>query len=412
MMISLGTKSGETWTESTAARHPLSAGARNEVRLAKRTSVHLDLIRGVSAVAVMVSHVRGLLYVDYPFIAHKSLATGIFYALTGYGHTAVILFFVLSGYFIGTSVMQSVNSRQWSWRPYLVSRLTRLQLVLLPALILGALWDHIGMRIPQAASLYYDAVYKFNGPSVALRSTVPVFLGNFFFLQSVVSPVFGSNGPLWSLSYEFWYYLVFPAAFLALAAWVGTRARVAYVVLAAFLLWFIGPRISLYFLIWLAGAAAGYLQRTLKLTPTWAALPWFTGLLFFGSLAWCRRHGFSSDVLTDYVVGFCFTLWLYTLLFGKREDVSPAYAYGAKKLAGFSYTLYLTHFPVLLLLRGLLEPQGNWQPDLLHFAYGLGIAMLMLAYAYGVAELTEAHTATVRRRILKLWTPMAREARP
>jgi peptidoglycan/LPS O-acetylase OafA/YrhL len=59
------------------------------------------------------------------------------------------------------------------------------------------------MRIPQAAPLYYVGLYKFYVPSVALRSTVPVFLGNFLFLQSIVSPVFGSNGPLWSLSYEF-----------------------------------------------------------------------------------------------------------------------------------------------------------------------------------------------------------------
>jgi peptidoglycan/LPS O-acetylase OafA/YrhL len=102
-------------------------------------------------------------------------------------------FFVLSGYFIGTSVMESVATQRWSWRTYLVSRLTRLQLVLFPALVLGGLWDRIGMRIHQAAPIYYNPLYKFYIPSVALRSTVPVFLGNLFFLQSIVSPVFGSN---------------------------------------------------------------------------------------------------------------------------------------------------------------------------------------------------------------------------
>ncbi len=39
------------------------------------------------------------------------------------------------------------------------------------------------------------------------------------------------------------------------------------------------------------------------------------------------------------------------------------YAKSAKKLADFSYTIYLTHFPVLLLLRGILDPRGNWQPN-------------------------------------------------
>ncbi len=104
-----------------------------EFRLAKRTSVHLDLIRGVSAAAVMVYHLRGLFFVDYPYLANKSFFSTALYAVTGYGHQAVMVFFVLSGYFIGTSVMESVGKLEWSWRIYLVSRITRLQLVLFPA---------------------------------------------------------------------------------------------------------------------------------------------------------------------------------------------------------------------------------------------------------------------------------------
>jgi peptidoglycan/LPS O-acetylase OafA/YrhL len=372
-----------------------------ESLLAKRASVHLDVIRGVSAAAVLLYHLRGLFFVDYPFLARKSLLSSALYAVTGYGHQAVMVFFVLSGYFIGTSVMDSVSQRRWSWRTYLVSRLTRLQLVLFPALVLGALWDQLGMRISTAAPLYYGALYKFYVPSVALRSTVPVFLGNFFFLQSIVSPVFGSNGPLWSLSYEFWYYIIFPALVLATAAWAGTRFRILYVILALILMWFVGPQIRLYFLIWLAGALVGQLQRATRFRSASPALPLAAGLIFLGSLAWCRTHHLSSDLVTDYIVGSCFALWLYTLLLGSREDASAGYVYGAKKLAGFSYTLYLTHFPALLLLRGLLDPQGNWQPDPRHLLYALGIGLLILGYAYGVAEFTEARTAQVRNRLLR-----------
>ena len=381
-------------------------------RLAKRTSVHLDLIRGVSALAVLVYHLRGLFFVDYPFLSKKSLFSSTIYAVTGYGHQAVMVFFVLSGYFIGTSVMESVGEERWSWRTYLISRLTRLQLVLFPALVLGAVWDRIGMRIPQAAPLYYDALYKFYVPSVALRSTIPVFLGNFFFLQSIVSPVFGSNGPLWSLSYEFWYYIVFPVLTLAMAGWVGARMRVVYAGLALLVLWFIGPQISFYLLIWLAGAMVGRLPRSVRFKSLSQAAPWLAGLIYVGSLAWIRTHRLSSDLFTDYAVAFCFALWLYTLLLGSREDVSPAYVHGAKKLAGFSYTLYLTHFPALLLLRGLLNPQGNWQPDPRHLACALGIGLLILTYAYSVAEFTEARTAMVRSRLLRPRIPVESETHP
>jgi len=383
-----------------------------ELRLAKRTSVHLDMIRGVSALAVMLYHLRGVFFVDFPYLANKSLISVVLYGVTGYGHQAVMVFFVLSGYFIGTSVMESVGKREWSWRTYLVSRITRLQLALFPALVLGAIWDRIGMRIPQAAPIYYDALYKFYVPSVALRSTVPVFLGNLFFLQSIVSPVFGSNTPLWSLSYEFWYYILFPALILATAAWVGTRMRFLYAGLALFLFWFIGPQISFYFLIWLAGTVVGRLQPATKFKSRFPALPLSAGLIFVGALAWSRTHRLSLDLLTDYIVAFCFALWLYTLLLGSREDASPAYVYGARKLAGFSYTLYLTHLPALLLLRGLLNPQGNWQPDPRHLVYALGIGLLVLTYAYWLAELTEARTASVRRWLLRPRVPLESETHP
>ena len=117
-------------------------------RLAGRTSVHLDWIRGVSAVAVMLYHLRGLFFVDFPFLEKQSLISAGLYAITGYGHQAVMIFFVLSGYFIGDSVMNSIGKQQWTWRKYLLNRLTRLQVVLFPALVLGAIWDQIGMRIP------------------------------------------------------------------------------------------------------------------------------------------------------------------------------------------------------------------------------------------------------------------------
>ncbi len=380
----------------------MKARVPNKLLLAKRTSVHPDVIRGVSAVAVLAYHLRGLFFVDYPFVAGKSLLTSGLYAITGFGHEAVMVFFVLSGYFIGTSVMASVGGQRWSWRTYLISRLSRLQLVLFPSLVLGALWDRIGMSIYRAAPLYYGALYKFYVPSVALRSTVPVFLANLFFLQSVVSPVFGSNGPLWSLSYEFWYYILFPAAVLAMAGWLGMRFRVLYAVLVLCLFWFVGAQISLYFLIWLTGALVGRLQQATNYRTSSPLLPFATGLVFLGSLAWCRTHRQTSALVTDCVVGACFALWLYTLLLGSRGDASRTYALSAQKLAGFSYTLYLTHFPALLLLRGLLNPAGNWQPDPRHLAYGLGLGLLMLTYAYLLAEFTEARTAIVRNRLLRI----------
>jgi peptidoglycan/LPS O-acetylase OafA/YrhL len=379
--------------------------------LTERTSAHLDLIRGGAALAVMLGHVRGLFFLDYPELVNPSILSRVLYAITGFGHQAVVVFFVLSGYFIGTSVCESMKARRWSWRIYLINRLTRLQLVLLPALILGCIWDQIGMRIPQAASFYYGGLYKYYLPSVAFRSTATVFFGNLFFLQSVISPVFGSNGPLWSLSYEFWYYILFPALMIAAATWIGVRSRLLYFGLAVVLFWFIGTQISLYFLIWLMGTLIGRLRRLdwpgsscgMALASAIAGLP------FVVVLAWIRSHPQFSERMGDFAVSVSFSLWIYVLIQISRENVSPAYAKATKNLAGFSYTLYLVHFPALLLLRGALDPAGNWEPNLRHLAYGAAIALLILLYSYLVAECTEARMATVRRRLLQPWAPLSKE---
>jgi len=152
----------------------------------------------------MLYHLRGLFFVDYMFLARMTFLNAALYAVTGFGHQAVMVFFVLSGYFIGTSVMESVGKQQWSWRTYLVSRITRLQLVLFLSLVLGAIGTRLNENTPGCDALLRRPVQVLYPECRAPVHGSSVFW-NFFFLQSVVSPVFGSNGPLWSLSKEFWY---------------------------------------------------------------------------------------------------------------------------------------------------------------------------------------------------------------
>jgi len=374
------------------------------VHIFPRVSAHLDWIRGLSAAAVMLSHVRGLFFIDYPQLHHSSRVFALLYALTGLGHQAVMVFFVLSGFFIGSSVVAALREGRWSWKGYLINRVSRLELVLLPALLLGALCDQIGLHLASGFALYHAGLYKFYEPSVALRSNVGGFFGNLFFLQSVRFPVFGSNGPLWSLSYEFWYYIFFPAAVLAIS-WRGSALRrFLNLALALAVALFVGPQIRLYFLIWLAGAGVVLGPRISVLRKRWIFWPAavFTFGLFVASLALSRVPQGLLGLTQDFSIGGAFALWLYVLAHVSREDASRWYSAGARTLAGFSYTLYLVHFPMLLLLRAMWNPTGNWRPDATHLLYGVGLTGLMLSSAYLVASVTEAQTDAVRRRLMRL----------
>lgn len=61
----------------------------------------LDLIRGCSALLVCMGHLRNAILVDYAELIHPSIAIKAIYFITSFGHQAVMIFFVLSGYFVG-----------------------------------------------------------------------------------------------------------------------------------------------------------------------------------------------------------------------------------------------------------------------------------------------------------------------
>ncbi|HXT73275.1 MAG TPA: acyltransferase family protein [Candidatus Angelobacter sp.] len=220
-------------------------------RLTERASVHLDMARGVAALAVLVGHVRGLFF-DLP---HHSPLVSAFYAATALGHQAVVVLFVLSGFFIVSSIAESFEQHKWLWTAYLFNRITRLSLVLIPSLILCWILDRIGMAMAATAPLYRHPVANLFTDSIASLETFRNFVGNLFYLQGILVQPFGSNAPLWSLSYEFWYYIIFPLALCALVKRYRPSMRITYIVLAIVVTWFVGYTIALYFLVWLLGGA-------------------------------------------------------------------------------------------------------------------------------------------------------------
>src|ERR1700742_1036888 len=110
-------------------------------------SVFLDLLRGVAALLVCLFHWRYLLFVDYSQITAYRVPLKYFYLVTSTSRQAVIVFFVLSGYLISSSIFRLERRAAWSWRLYLTHRLVRLWIVLFPALLLGFLWDSMGVHL-------------------------------------------------------------------------------------------------------------------------------------------------------------------------------------------------------------------------------------------------------------------------
>src|SRR5579859_7896369 len=121
--------------------------------------IHLDMARRVAALLVLVGHLRSFVFVPYGELKSHTIIEMVVWTVSGFGHQAVMIFFVLSGFFISRSVIADQQHRRFEWGSYLIKRLSRLWIVLVPALLLTFLWDLIG-RALGGASFYEGHLYS------------------------------------------------------------------------------------------------------------------------------------------------------------------------------------------------------------------------------------------------------------
>jgi peptidoglycan/LPS O-acetylase OafA/YrhL len=358
-----------------------------------QASILLDLVRGIAAFLVLLSHWKIMFFVDYPQIPSHPRWFAIPYVVCEAGHTAVLIFFVLSGYLISDNIFRSLDRGQFQWRTYLTHRLVRLWIVLLPGILLGGLLDWIGLHYAHNGNLYNTVNAKSHAINVSQSLTASTFFGNIVFLQTLLVPSLGSNGALWSLANEFWYYILFPLGWLALRRDTSLFHRILYSVLFFTLAWFTGSSILPLFPVWLAGAALALLPlpQIGRRTQIIAAII-YTPLVFVFA-----KISLFPSLAQDYVFGAITFLFFWIVLSAREVSGDTPVTRLTRQTARFSYTLYVVHMPALLLLTAFLAGERQWSPtDLRHDAVALAVLAAVVLYAYLIATLTEFRTREIR----------------
>ena len=365
----------------------------------------IDGLRGLSALYVALYHAAG----DVPPPA--PLLRLIAWPLQ-FGHYAVGVFIVLSGYCLMRPVARSMRGAvEGGLHAYAIRRARRI----LPAYYVVLLLAIAAVTI--ARTHYSPAAGE---EADVLRLTPGTVISHLLLIHNL-RPDWAAafDPPMWSVAAECQIYVLFPLVLLPI--WL--RAGSFGVIAAAFSLglaphfllptrlnldwtfpWYIGL-----FALGMAGASASFSRRPeevrLRNRVPWGAAALLLGGLFAALAAWEPNLPIARLWLPDILLGCAVSALLVKLAL--RSQMPPNIARGAavwsliagilesrpaRLLGACSYSLYLLHAPILWALTCLL--------DILHPSAGIAfIARLLIGAPFAVG-VSYAFYLLVERRFL------------
>ena len=279
----------------------------------------------------------------------------MFWRVDGHSQEFVVLFFILSGY-----VIAFVSSRnEDTARSYFVARAARIYSVAPLAILVTLAAGMIGTKFEP--SLYFGHTYFNPHTGIADVLSYLTFTNEIWWRHAVV----GTDEPYWSLGFEVWYYVIFGVALFL--------PRRSSAVAIPVLLLMVGPKIGLYFVIWLVGCGTFHMVRRLSAQPR-RGLGW---VLFLSCpAAYFTIHGEPAAIFGSSNFGpVLVESWLYYLtvailfaghilgfsMIASRSTAAVGRLEAAIRwVAGATFTLYLTHQPILICLAALSPwPAGS-----------------------------------------------------
>jgi peptidoglycan/LPS O-acetylase OafA/YrhL len=358
------------------------------------TEINLDTMRGLAALVVAAGHARGLFFGTIIGTTSQDGVT--------MGHEAVMVFFVLSGYLVGGSVLKMFAANSWSWTNYLIKRLVRLWIVLIPAILIGLFIDNIGNHFfDQAGSIYSAPKGQDYVTSESFGQNVYVVLGNMFFLQNIFVPTVGTNTALWSLSNEFWYYVAFPLILLTIQSNVSTIYRFICAFAAVGIFVLIGVHAGYLFLVWMLGAVISQMPPRIP-QHTAGKVVMVAAVVFVAVFLATKKFNtprFSGEMIIAISTG----ILIYIVKCQSNISRPSIYSVTSRFFSNISYTLYLTHLPFLILLCAIFNsPWAKWSMSPLAAAEFLAIAAAAIVWSTVVYLMFESNTDIARRAVLAL----------
>ena len=313
----------------------------------------LEALRGFAAFYVVLHH-------SLPHtINFLNFDIGYFFR---FGQEAVILFFLISGFVINYSYQINADK---SFKTYFIKRGARIYIPLIFVMMLGYFidsWRAGSFVDPQIKNLLLNLLMFQDVGSLKPNVIVEPYLGNI---------------PLWSLSYEWWFYILF-FPIVKIVRNAARRDLLVYLVALFAAIWYVispdfGSRILMYFLLWWAGVVISdeYLLGSFRIRtifPILISISLVSTVLLFEVLVYFRAgkdlHAGVHPVLELRHFIFALLVVFSSFVWRKLSWVGFDVIFGPFLiLAPISYTLYISHYYLVAqadYASGISNPVVRW----------------------------------------------------
>lgn len=366
-------------------------------RVAKHHSDFFNLLRAISAFIILITHACMIF-----LLPRYDLRSEIGYVLISYPQYAVMTLFIISGFFITYSVLQIIekNTGSFSTSGFLFARLTRLYPALLFSIMLSIAVFFIFMHGNFTGTYHYIPA----GRHASLLRTIHLdpksYIASLLFLQGIFThseaPL--ANPPLWTLSYEFWLYLIL--MFITLFI-VNKKKVLASLFLASLFCYLIianKPRLIFFGVTWFSGAwlALNYHSKALFTSDFMVPIRFIAMLMLIVLVLLYRHYGPSIMIsyphipnLTAEMLISLLCLCVFIGIIRKNYHfLHPAWR-ALINCSFFSYTLYLIHYPLLILAFRYTYAYLNFMPTYVILLACLAYAIIIALIAKQCAKFLE-----------------------
>lgn len=331
----------------------------------------IDALRGLAALLVLLVHTRSVLFESYSLLSPESqnIYTKLLFALMSNGSIGVVIFFVLTGFLVGGGSINRVITNDFSSKEYVISRITRIGI----PLFFASLFSFFSNRI------------------VGNPVSIPQMLANCVGLNGIIAS--SINGVFWTLTYQIWFYIGLLGVLL-----ICRNRNNQYLYGCILLILSLCVNIKLG-IAWTIVILSGIISYRLKGTKLPTCIIVLSILLFFISIKlydlcapskWRNYQQFSlidRDALLV-ISGFALSIFVSQIV-----NIKPCKTFFVtldkvlSSLSKFSYSLFLIHYPVLMLICHFVGKQSNINASTLIYMVGcMGLCILVSYLFYLLIE--------------------------